>query len=542
MTKQDILKKIANGLIVSSQAEGEEPLNSPQILAALAQAAVNGGAVGIRAERPENIVAIKNAVSAPVIGIYKVKYQDSEVFITPTLREAFDVLAAGAEIIALDATLRERPNHEKLETIIAEIRQRSDVLLMADISTFEEGIAAAEMGFDIIGTTLSGYTNYTAERAQADAPDFELLEKLCLHFGDQIPVIAEGRIRTLEHAVRAFECGAHSVVVGSAITRPHLVTKRITDVIQRFHLAEQATAIGVDIGGTKIAVGLASYQQGLLQKNTITADWKNGTAKVLEDVKTEIRKLMTDSVSSIGIAAAGRVDPQKQIVTDGISLADDYLNYPLVKEIEAEFSKPVLLENDANAAAIAEYSAMSEPRPRKMVFVTIGTGVGGGIVIDGKILQGQGNAGEIGHICVEKDGRKCGCGRRGCLEAYFSRKLIQEETEQLIHTGKLKHSANVDTRVIIELIRNRQPDVFKIWERQLNYFACALESVYHIIEPDVIVIGGEISELGNILVDAIEKRLHRPMKIEISHYRNDGGVIGAARCAMHRLVRNFDIV
>lgn len=538
MTRQDILQRIKNGLIVSSQAEGEEPLNSPRILAALAQAAVNGGAVGIRAERPENIVAIKKAVSVPVIGIYKVKYSDSEVFITPTIKEALAVLDTGAEIIALDATLRKRPNHEKLVTIIADIRQRGDVLLMADISTYEEAISAADMGFDIIGTTLSGYTSYTSERAQADAPDFELLEKLCARFGDQIPVIAEGRIRTPEHAARAFACGAYSVVIGSAITRPHLVTKRITDAIQRFHQVEQSTAIGVDIGGTKVAVGLVSYKQGLIKKNTMTADWKNGTAKVIADLRTEIRKLITNSVSSIGIAAAGRVDPQKQIVTDGIPLAEDYLNYPLVSEIEAEFGIPVFLENDANAAAFAEYSAMREPRPQRMVFITIGTGIGGGVVIDGKILQGQGNAGEIGHICVEKDGRQCGCGRRGCLEMYFSRKLLQAEIEHLIRAGSLIHPTNVDTQAIINLIRNQQPDVIKIWEEQLNYFACGLESVYHVIEPEVIVIGGEISGLGNILVDAIEKRLHHSMKIEISHYGNDAGMIGAAKRAMHRLSGN----
>jgi N-acylglucosamine-6-phosphate 2-epimerase len=234
---------------VSCQAEGNEPLNSPQVLAAMSRAAVLGGAVAIRAERPENIIQIKKQINVPVIGLYKKKYPDSEIYITPTLHDAIEVLKSGADVIALDATDRPRPNKERLDQIVKTLRKQNDLLLMADISTYEEGMAAARLSFDLIGTTLSGYTTVTNSKAINEKPDFELLSALVNQLGEKTPIIAEGRI---------------------------------------------------------------------------------------------------------------------------------------------------------------------------------GTGIGGGIIIDGKLIRGQGNAGEFGHICIEKNGRQCRCGRKGCLETYVSRKLLQE--------------------------------------------------------------------------------------------------------------------
>jgi N-acylglucosamine-6-phosphate 2-epimerase len=232
MNKKEILNAIRGGLIVSCQAEPDEPLGRPDILAALAHSALNGGAAGIRASLPENIKAIRQQVSLPVIGIYKNFYPGSDVFITPTAAEIDALARTGIEILAMDATFRPRPAGERLEDLVARCKKTYDILLMADVSTMDEGLQAAELGFDLVGTTLSGYTKETAEKSKKEEPDFELIRQLAAQLPEDIPLIAEGRIWTPGHAIRAFEEGAFAIVVGSAITRPHLITKRFSDAIR----------------------------------------------------------------------------------------------------------------------------------------------------------------------------------------------------------------------------------------------------------------------------------------------------------------------
>ncbi len=224
-----ILDQIHLGLIVSCQARPNEPLFGAEIMARLAKAAELGGAVGIRANSPPDIITIKKMVNLPVIGIFKREYPDSEVYITPTIEEALAVAETGAEIIALDATQRSRPGGISLGTIVKELRHKTTALLMADISTIEEGILAEQLGFDLVATTLSGYTSYTADKAAG--PDLELVEQLSLSI--KIPVLAEGRIETPEQAAEAIKRGAWAVVVGTAITRPHIITQRFVTAIKQ---------------------------------------------------------------------------------------------------------------------------------------------------------------------------------------------------------------------------------------------------------------------------------------------------------------------
>ncbi|MCK4640051.1 MAG: N-acetylmannosamine-6-phosphate 2-epimerase [Candidatus Marinimicrobia bacterium] len=233
MNKEILLKSLQNGLIVSVQADTYEPLGKPELLLAMAQAAVYGGAVGIRACYPENIRCIKNSVDVPVIGIYKKKYPDSEVFISATVEDCILVALAGPEIIAMDATLRKRPKDENLADIISELRKCSNALLMADVSTVNEGVKAIDTGFDIIGTTLSGYTGQSTPVLNDYTPDFALLTQLVKESDGKIPVIAEGRYWQPEDARRALDIGAFAVVVGSAITRPWLITMRFIEAMKR---------------------------------------------------------------------------------------------------------------------------------------------------------------------------------------------------------------------------------------------------------------------------------------------------------------------
>ena len=222
---QDLIARLKGRLIVSCQAREESPLCGPTFMAAMARCAEIGGAAGVRANGPDNIKAIKEAVGLPVIGIYKIICPDSEAYITPTFEAAKQVADAGADIIALDATLRPHARGLSAHDLIAQVKELG-LPVMADVSTCEEGVAAAEAGADIVATTMSGYTPYSR---QVEGPDFELISELVQAVG--VPVIAEGRIWTPDQAKKAIDLGAHAVVIGTAITRPEMITKRFAEAL-----------------------------------------------------------------------------------------------------------------------------------------------------------------------------------------------------------------------------------------------------------------------------------------------------------------------
>lgn len=228
MNKQQIFDALKGELIVSCQALPDEPLHSSDIMGKMAVAAMEGGAKGIRANSVKDIHAIKNAVSLPIIGIIKQVYGDCDVFITPTNKEIDALAAEGVDIIALDATKRIRPDGKTIEEVFPAIRAKyKDQIFMADCSTYDEAKKAAELGFDCLGTTLSGYTDYTKG---TQLPDLNLLEQLVRDFS--LPIIAEGGIWSPEDLKNVFDIGVHTAVVGTAITRPQEITKRFISVIK----------------------------------------------------------------------------------------------------------------------------------------------------------------------------------------------------------------------------------------------------------------------------------------------------------------------
>ena len=205
---EKVLKAIKGGLIVSCQALEDEPLHSSYIMMRMAKAALVGGAIGIRANSPEDCKEIKNNVNLPMISIYKRVYGTSNVYITPTINEVKELLPIKPEIIAVDATRRERPDGKSLEEFFKEIREVYDGLLLADISDLEEGIKAEKIGFDMVSTTLSGYTDYTLDRSK---PDIELIKSL--RESIKIPIIAEGNIDSPENAMKCLEAGAWAIYI-----------------------------------------------------------------------------------------------------------------------------------------------------------------------------------------------------------------------------------------------------------------------------------------------------------------------------------------
>jgi N-acylglucosamine-6-phosphate 2-epimerase len=220
------IPKLDRGLVVSCQSFPGEPLYGSHYMAAMAKAAEIGGAVGIRANSPEQISEIRQEVQLPIIGLWKREFPGFDVYITPRVEDAQAVFEAGANVVAIDATHRPRPDGLTLEQTIRMLRDL-EIPVMADISTYEEGIAAEAYGANLISTTLSGYTPYSPQQKD---PDLRLLARLAGSVS--VPVVAEGRISTPQQASQALELGATFVVVGGAITRPHLIVRGFTDVMR----------------------------------------------------------------------------------------------------------------------------------------------------------------------------------------------------------------------------------------------------------------------------------------------------------------------
>jgi N-acylglucosamine-6-phosphate 2-epimerase len=221
------MKQLQSSLIISCQAPSDSPLHNSNIIAAMAKACVNQGAKGLRIDSPSHIRAVKELLpDIPVIGLWKQMGLNSSVYITPRFRDAVSVSDAGADIIAIDATQRSRPEGEMLSEIITQIKEKLGKPVMADIDTLENAITASDAGSDFIGTTLYGYTEVTQNLIP---PSFEFIEKL-VKIIDK-PIICEGGVKTPQEVRKAIDLGCFSVVVGTAITGIDLLAQKFAKVI-----------------------------------------------------------------------------------------------------------------------------------------------------------------------------------------------------------------------------------------------------------------------------------------------------------------------
>ncbi len=224
----ETIQSLQRGLVVSCQAPPASPLHDPVVIAAMAEAAVLQGAAGVRIDTPTHIEAVRQRIEMPIIGLWKQVIPGSSVYITPQFRHARAVAAAGADIIAIDATQRSRPGDERLTELVGRIHQELGKPVMADIDTLMAAKAAVVAGVDLLGTTLYGYTEDTGG---CDPPGFELLADIVANFS--VPCICEGGIASPQAAAQAMQLGAFGVVVGTAITGIDVLVQRYCDILTK---------------------------------------------------------------------------------------------------------------------------------------------------------------------------------------------------------------------------------------------------------------------------------------------------------------------
>lgn len=231
MNKSEILASLKGGLIVSCQIEKHAPCYSDEIVELMVKSAIWGGACGLRINGIENIKKIRALTDLPIIGLVKVFSDDTEVFMTPSMKEVQEVLHAGAEIVAIDGTDR-LINKEKANLIIPKIKAHfPDAIIFADVRDETDAVESLKLGADIVAPT---FYRFKKDAKSADIPDWEMFAKMCHCCKDLGVVMMEGKIWTPDDAIRAFHYGAHSVVIGSAITRPHLIMRRFFDHVNGF--------------------------------------------------------------------------------------------------------------------------------------------------------------------------------------------------------------------------------------------------------------------------------------------------------------------
>lgn len=317
--------------------------------------------------------------------------------------------------------------------------------------------------------------------------------------------------------------------------------------------------IGVDLGGTNIAVGVVNEKFEILKKGSVPTNANREADEIIRDMAELTLKLLgecgltVDDVEYAGISTPGTAVRETGVVIYANNLP--FMHYPLAAKL-SEFSgiKRVLIENDANAAAKAEAVAGAARGAKFSVMITLGTGVGGGIIIDGDIYSGFNSAGaELGHMVIEKDGRPCSCGRRGCWEAYSSatglinmtKDKIAECREKGIETAMedmIGHDlAKTSGRTAFTAAKNGDKVGAEVVEEYIDYLACGLTNVVRIFHPDVLSIGGGIAnERDNLLVplrERVTEMMHMPEgfglpELKIAEMGNDAGIVGAATLGM----------
>ena len=532
-----ILDRIKGKLVVSCQAAPGDPLEDTEVIRRIARAAVGGGAAGLRVNGFDHIAAIRRDTDLPIIGIKK-KYFNGLLRITPDFESAAELAAAGADIIALDCTNRAWPMGDPWQQCIERIHRELKLLVMADTATLSEALAAAEAGADIVGMTLNGYTEETKESRSFSWP---LLADLVRKTGR--PIIAEGHISTPAEAKRAIQKGAWSVVVGSAITRPGVITTRFVQAMAARTSA--VSSIGVDIGGTFVKAGLVDREGRVTHVVRVPTKASEGRDAIAAATTAAIDEVLAatsrEGISSegLGIASAGAIDTRNGTVFAATDNLPGWAGFNLRGFMEDRFHRPTYVNNDAHAAVLAELHFGLGRQLSNFVAITIGTGVGGGIVSAGELIRGHhGFAGTVGHQTIRFDGRLCNCGRRGCLEAYVSTVALLQECRDQHPAHKLDETQDDATLAlqVSQLAAAGDPAAIAAYSALAGYLAEGVANIFNILDPEAVILSGGLVEGHLQFVEEVENRvvslLHfgskRTPRVQLSAAGQYPGIQGAA--------------
>ena len=536
-TMHKTLANLRRQLVVSCQAAPNDPMEDTATLRRVARSAVLGGAKGLRLNSAEDIRAVRLDTALPIIGIQK-SYRGGKLRITPTFAHAADLAAAGADIIALDCTNRVHAHGEPWREIVARIQTELGVLIMADIATVPEAIAAAQAGCDLIGTTLSGYTE---ETAASTGFHWQLLDDIPRETGR--PVVAEGHIGTPAEARRALDAGAWCVVVGSAITRPGAITANFIRGIEAGATGAEAHAIGIDIGGTSIKAAMISRGGEVLAPIGVPTQASGGRDVIAQSLRETLKQALAAASArgiqpiGVGIASAGAIDVRSGAVFAATENLPGWAGFDLRGFVAQSTSLPVFVENDAHAAALSELHYGAARGLDSFVALTIGTGIGGGFVVEGKLQRGlHGFAGTIGHQTIRFDGRPCNCGRRGCLEAYVSSAALIREYRTLAPETLSEADDPTLPRHIASLSIAGDLSARTAYTVLAGYLAEGIANIFNILDPDAVVVSGGLIEGQLAFLEEVQSRtqslLHfgskrspKILRAAAGHY---AGVQGAA--------------
>lgn len=306
--------------------------------------------------------------------------------------------------------------------------------------------------------------------------------------------------------------------------------------------------IGIDLGGTKISGALADLDGKVLSQHTMSTNASEGEQAVLGRMINVIEKVMelagkgAEDVKAIGIGSPGPLDARKGVILTTPNLP--FRNFQLVKPIADKFNIPTYLDNDANVAAIGEYMLGAGKGTTNMVYMTVSTGIGGGAMLDGKIYRGStSNALEIGHTTVLPDGPRCNCGNYGCIEAIASGTAIARQAREAIEKGletSLKNYENITSYEVFKEYQNGDKVAKDILDSSFNYLGIAVANTITSFDPEMVVIGGGVSQMGAVLFDKVQevvnKRCFKAMsefcKIVPAALGTDAGVMGAVALAL----------
>ncbi len=307
--------------------------------------------------------------------------------------------------------------------------------------------------------------------------------------------------------------------------------------------------IGIDLGGTNIAVGMVDENGKILRKDSVPTLRERPAEEVLKDMSMLVLKVIKDSgmkvsdVKSIGIGSPGVPNSEKGLIVYACNLNFD--NTPVRDEVQKYIDLPVFLDNDANCAGLAEAVAGAAKGVKHSITVTLGTGLGGGVVIDGKIYSGFNYSGsELGHSVIMMDGEQCTCGRKGCYEAYASatalirqtKRAIAEDPNSMIHKLIGGDLSKVDAKVAFDAAKAGDATGQKIVDQYIKYIATGLINLINTFSPEVIVIGGGISKEGEYLLKPLRDIIYKEVyfkgepqtRLATAQMGNDAGIVGAA--------------